>query len=362
MFKKSGLLTFYAETSLHMGSGTSLSYVDLPIQREKHTDFPIMQASGIKGVIREFAERQWKDDKTKVEVIFGPKEGDKFASCIVFTDAKILLFPVRSVSGIFAWVASPFILKRFKRDLESAGIEFKDNNEEINIPEPSGEEKIIVATNSILKVQNTSQVMLEEFVFDVEDGGKSEQANKIANKIKGFLPQNSAFQDLINEFPARFCIVADNVFKDFVKLAVEIQTRIKIDQTTGIVKEGALFTEELVPSESVFYSLVFFNDPYFGLKEDLRKEIENFYKSQKPWEEVVKSQEVKDKGWDSVKEEVKKYVKEAYQKKYLKAEYFCDLQNSLFNSLNLLQLGGDETLGRGFLRVKFTKGGHNENN
>ncbi|HDD44620.1 MAG TPA: type III-B CRISPR module RAMP protein Cmr4, partial [Candidatus Desulfofervidus auxilii] len=93
MFKKSGLLTFYAETSLHMGSGTSLSYVDLPIQREKHTEFPIMQASGIKGVIREFAERHWKDDKTKVEVIFGPKEGDKFASCIVFTDAKILLFP-----------------------------------------------------------------------------------------------------------------------------------------------------------------------------------------------------------------------------------------------------------------------------
>ena len=308
MFKKSGLLTFYAETSLHMGSGTSLSYVDLPIQREKHTDFPIMQASGIKGVIREFAERQWKDDKIKVETIFGPEEGDKFASCIIFTDAKILLFPVRSVAGIFAWVSCPFVLKRFKRDLESAGVEFKDNNEEINIPEPSGEEKIIVITDSILKVQSTNQVMLEEFVFNVEDDSKSNQATQIANKIKEFLPENPALQDLINELPTRFCIVADNVFKDFVKLAIEIQTRIKINQTTGIVEEGALFTEELVPSESVFYSLVFFNDPY---------------------NKINGVQNVDD-------------VMNATQ--------------NLFSNFPLLQLGGDETLGRGLLRVKFTQG------
>jgi len=308
MFKKSGLLTFYAETSLHMGSGTSLSYVDLPIQREKHTDFPIMQASGIKGVIKEFAERQWKDNKIKVETIFGPEEGDKFASCIIFTDAKILLFPVRSVAGIFAWVSCPFVLKRFKRDLESAGVEFKDNNEEINIPEPSGEEKIIVITDSILKVQSTNQVMLEEFVFNVEDDSKSNQATQIANKIKEFLPDNPALQDLINELPKRFCIVADNVFKDFVKLAVEIQTRIKINQATGTVEEGALFTEELVPSESIFYSLVFFNDPY---------------------NKINGVQNVDD-------------VMNATQ--------------NLFSNFPLLQLGGDETLGRGLLRVKFTQG------
>jgi len=311
MFEKSGLLTFYVESSLHMGAGTAVSYVDLPIQREKHTDFPIIQASGIKGVMREFAEREWKDDKTKVETIFGPKEGDKFASCIVFTDAKILLFPVRSVSGIFAWVTCPFVLKRFKRDLESAGIEFKDNNEEIKIPEPSGEEKnrekIIVTTNSVLKVQSTNQVMLEEFVFDVEDG-KGEEANKIANKIKEFLPENSALQDLINELPKRFCIVADNVFKDFVKLAVEIQTRIKINQTTGTVEEGALFTEELVPSESIFYSLVFFNDPYNKING-----LQNV-------DDVMKATQ------------------------------------NLFSNFPLLQLGGDETLGRGLLRVKFTQG------
>jgi CRISPR/Cas system CMR subunit Cmr4 (Cas7 group RAMP superfamily) len=35
MYKKSAVLTFYAETPIHMGSGQSVSYVDLPISKRK---------------------------------------------------------------------------------------------------------------------------------------------------------------------------------------------------------------------------------------------------------------------------------------------------------------------------------------
>jgi len=98
MYKKAALLTFYAETPIHMGSGQSVSYVDLPIQRERHTSFPVLWASGIKGVIRNLALRKWTD-KDKVNTIFGPdpEDASDFASCISITDAKILLYPVRSV-------------------------------------------------------------------------------------------------------------------------------------------------------------------------------------------------------------------------------------------------------------------------
>ncbi|MCD6408189.1 type III-B CRISPR module RAMP protein Cmr4, partial [bacterium] len=70
MFKEKAILTFYAETPIHMGAGQSVSYVDLPIQRERHTSFPILWSSGIKGVIREQVERKW-EDKERVNVIFG---------------------------------------------------------------------------------------------------------------------------------------------------------------------------------------------------------------------------------------------------------------------------------------------------
>ena len=45
MFQKANLLFLYTETPLHVGSGSSLGTVDLPIQREHHTNLPMVQLS-----------------------------------------------------------------------------------------------------------------------------------------------------------------------------------------------------------------------------------------------------------------------------------------------------------------------------
>jgi CRISPR-associated protein Cmr4 len=151
MYKKAALLTFYAETPIHMGSGQSVSYVDLPIQRERHTSFPVLWASGIKGVIRNLALREW-NDKDKINTIFGPdpEDASDFASCISITDAKILLYPVRSVKGVFAWITCPFVLKRFKEDLKAIGVDFKElNYQKIDVPD----DKVFIASDN-LTIQN----------------------------------------------------------------------------------------------------------------------------------------------------------------------------------------------------------------
>ncbi len=44
-------------------------------------------------------------------------------------------------------------------------------------------------------------------------------------------------------------------FKNFVKMFTEVITRTKIDNIKGTVKDGALFTEEYLPAETVMYSL-----------------------------------------------------------------------------------------------------------
>jgi len=296
MYKKSTLLTFYAETPIHMGAGQSISYVDLPIQRERHTSFPVLWSSGIKGVIRDVALRVW-NDKDKVETIFGPEEGSDFASCISITDAKILLYPVRSVKGVFAWITCPFVLKRFKEDLEAVGVKFKHNDQEIQIPDVS-DDKVFIADDN-LKIQEQNNVAFEEFVFEVDESQK-QQIEKLANFLKNILPDNLLTQSL----QKHLAIVSDNVFKDFVNYAVEIRTRIRIDQALGTVKSGALFSEELIPSESVFYSLLFIKDSF---KPNTNMNAENV---------------------------------------------FSEI-NSLLSQNSLLQLGGDETIGKGYVRVKF---------
>jgi len=336
MFKKSEILTFYCETPLHMGAGTSVSYVDLPIQRERHTDFPIMQATGIKGVLREAFERQ-TDDKTLTEVIFGPEKGDSFASCISITDAKILLFPVRSASGIFSWITCPFVLERFKKD---TGIS--------DIPKVStpGENEIIVAKekNNILKIED-KYVFLEEFVFDVKE---VDEISEIVNKIKNLLPSNNL---ILNTLSQRFAIVNDNVFTDFVKMAVEIRTRIKIDQATGTVGEGP-FVEELIPSESIFYSIVSFNPPFLEMQKEKMEEIKKYKSENKEKNfEVVKEDLIRNeliKG----KEKNIEYIKIAYEKDILDENGVIKQFQTL--SDQVLQFGGDETVGSGIVRMKLS--------
>ena len=366
MYKKSAVLTFYAETPIHMGSGQSVSYVDLPIQRERHTSFPVLWSSGIKGVIRDLASRVW-NDKDKVETIFGPEDGGSdFASCISITDAKILLYPVRSVKGVFAWITCPFVLRRFKEDLKAVGI-----NLSVQIFDVSDDKKVLVSNSSALRIDN-NQVALEEFVFKAE---VKNEVKELADFLKNFVHQNDLTTDLRNHL----AIVSDNVFKDFVNYAVEIRTRIRIDQTKGTVKERALFSEELIPSESVFYSLIFITDPYFGIEKELYNEFLKTYVSGIDWnsakiqikgeiENLKQSQNKEDKEkasrlereFNKIKDEIEKRMKKSYENGYFvadsqnKRDILEQFRNLLDNSL--LQLGGDETTGKGYVRVKFNEG------
>ena len=309
MYKKSGLITYYALTPVHTGAGSSVSYIDLPVQRERHTSFPIMAGSGLKGVFRALAERDREKGNLELNIdeIFGPEDGSKGSSCVAFTDAKILLYPVRSVKNTFAWITCPFVLKRFKEDLESAGKEI----ENFSIPEVS-DDKIIVALNSPLIINNnptnnnsnnnnSKKVGLEEFVFDVDNTQIDNNLIDLIEKIKGYIPDTETTQNL----SARFAIVSDNVFTDLVNYAVEVRTRIKIDQTTGTASSGALFTVEMVPSESIFYSLVFSDEP------------------------------------NNSNDNSNNYTNGVINK----------IKNLIDNKV--IQVGGDETIGLGFVKVKF---------
>ncbi len=313
MYKDRALLTYYTLTPLHMGSGSSVHYVDLPIQRERHTSFPIMAGSGIKGVFRNLAER--KLDKEIVDKIFGHEKASEEASMIAFTDAKILLYPVRSLKGTFAWITCPLVLKRFKEELKSLG-KTEDTNWEVPNLEPDKDNKdkdnkALVSNNSSLVIDDKS-IGLEEFVFDCE---KNENVDEIAEAIKKYLPQTS----MVNELSKRLVLVSDNVFTDFVNYAVEIRTRIRIDQETGTVERGVLFTVEFVPSEAIFYSFVFFIERKEGDSSDARTKFEKLF-----------SPEDKDKA-NKNKVENKK-VKEL-----------------------VLQFGGDETIGAGFTKVRYNE-------
>ncbi|RMA96967.1 type III-B CRISPR module RAMP protein Cmr4 [Hydrogenothermus marinus] len=288
---------YHCHTPLHIGSGTTLDVIDLPIQREAHTDYPVMPSTAIKGVIRaeyglkesnftpeEFPEKleDCKKEKTICKEFFeifgdGDQEGD-----IIFTDGKILLFPVKSVKGVFAWITCPLVLKRFSRDI---GL---DNFGEIDIKK---DEAIAIGDKITIGNGNKKYVVLEELSFKVKNN--NENSDVIENIHKN-LPQDLQ-KDIEKE---KIIILSDDNFKYFVKNHTEVNARTRIDQTTGTVKTGSLWYEELVPAETVFYNAIF-------------------------------SRTEKEKNLNKVKNFIDKKV---------------------------FQFGGDETLGRGFTKVYIKEG------
>lgn len=239
------MIYLYAETPLHPGSGSSInSAIDLPIQRERHTDFPIIQGSSMKGVLRNHAaEVGFAEDDVKK--IFGAEGEEGVAGYASVTDARILAFPVRSLAGVFNWITCPLILDRYKRDLKLANISIN-----WNIPSLSKHE-IMTKDNSSTKIGQN--VYLEEIKLTYK---KPESYEMIWDDISKAVPDGDEYKFIQDKIKTDLGIVDNEVFRDIASLTTEVTARIAIDPKTGTVKPGALWYEEALPTDTFMYSLI----------------------------------------------------------------------------------------------------------
>lgn len=282
MFKLAKPLFLICETPLHAGSGDALGVVDLPIQRERHTGFPKIEASSLKGALRESFEEKYVTDRNTprnnpdVYSLFGPEEDEARteprSGALGFTDARLLFFPVKSVKGVYAYVTCPMILEKFIKELKISVPEIKDIPK---LPESLNGKR--TKTSSL--VVSGDNIILEEYTFEVKvDESCSEFANWISEKIFN-IPEMKYWKDkLANDL----VILSNDDFKDMVNLFTEVITRTKINNETGTVESGALFTEEFLPQESILYSLVMASPEFQKEGKKAEKIMELFESGLKP--------------------------------------------------------------------------------
>lgn len=244
------ILTLFAESPIHAGTGAELGYVDLPIQRERATEIPVIHSSGVKGVLRDLANI----DKLSAEIIttlFGseppqsPGGSSLEPGALVFSDARLVLFPCRTAGPMFAWVTCPYLLNRLKRDAQITGIK----NVPEKVPQPSEIEAIV--TNKSEFPQDG--VLIEEFKFNRK---VDESADSWSAFLQTLLPKDQAYSYWHQLLPKALAIVSDDNLRDFVKNATEVVTRVRLDPKTKTVVTGALWTEEYLPQDSLLYSFV----------------------------------------------------------------------------------------------------------
>lgn len=292
MFKEKDILFLYAETPLHPGAGAGLGFIDLPLQRERFTGLPIIQGSGMKGSIREFFECQPgarnPSNKLIQEILdtFGPEAGEgasEYAGAITISDARVLLFPVRSLYGVFAYLTCPLILNRFKRDLDLAGQQFSPL---ATIPDPKGDNICVISNDNDKSIiaqaadgKNWSAVF-DEFAFSAQ---LSPETRSISAFIRDYcFPKNTVYNSWKSNFPSRFAIVPDDVFADFTCIGAEVISRNKVGKTGAVSEEdGDLWTEEHMPSETLLYCILLASDPLSESKKSLlnAKAVKEFLKS-----------------------------------------------------------------------------------
>ncbi len=263
MSNETRMYWIHALTPLHVGAGRGVGYIDLPIQREKVTNLPLVPGSAIKGV---FVDKySATEEKRNSDLIFraafgisdphGGAEAGANSGSLIFTDARLICLPVRSLYGTFAWCTSPLILKRLHRDLDASGlasrvkppVALKTENS-IHIPQ---------GIDSVLQ-DNQKQVFLEDLDLRAEPCQTAAAwATEVGTWIFG---KDSSWS---KTFAERFAVVPDNVFNFLVETGTEVNARVRIDDERKTVVPGALWYEESLPAESILAGLVWC-DRVFG--------------------------------------------------------------------------------------------------
>jgi CRISPR-associated protein Cmr4 len=241
-------------SSLHAGTGQGAGIIDLPIAREKVTGIPFLPGSSLKGALSTRCYNR-DGDASPCKDIFGAKdvlsEENARASLAQFSDQKLLLLPVRSLAGIFAWITSPYVLSRLLRDIADTDVEPPEGA----IPMPKSVDSCSVVSEGsaiIPKLESgVKKVYLEDLDLNVSvDVGADVWAQWLKQHI---FPEQEEDNDL---FPSRFCVVHDDLFSFLLETATEVNARIRLEEETKTVREGALWYEETLPAETILSGLV----------------------------------------------------------------------------------------------------------
>ncbi len=254
MFEAHDMLYLYVETPLHAGMGSTVGVVDLPIQRERITHYPCVPGSGLKGALRAEAELAGADaNGVGVADVFGPETANAsdHAGAVSFGDARLLLFPVRSLCGVFVWTTSVAVLSRYARDLTAVGIKGFPV-----IPPAPGTSKTSASNWGAISAGD--KAVLEEYCFTHHVEG-DDATRLIAEWLAEYaLPATDEYAHFRTELQRRLVVLSEDEFRDFTQFATEVVTRVHLDAETKTVMSGQLWTEEMLPAETLLYAPLHF--------------------------------------------------------------------------------------------------------
>lgn len=257
------LTIIHALSALHAGTGQGSGIIDLPVAREKATGLPYLPGSSLKGALKtacplEFEVLVGNSGKRgiKREQIFGSEQVDSVntsAGTIQFSDQRLLLLPVRSLAGTFAWVTSPYILLRLRRNLLDLKLIDAEALTVPQIAEKESKSALVTETKDQISCKlfaHKEKIYLEDLdLVASQDPRASAWAQWLGKQI---FAGEDEWQNMLRE---RFCLVHDDILSFLLETATEIVARIRLEESSKTVSQGALWYEEALPAETILSGL-----------------------------------------------------------------------------------------------------------
>jgi len=250
---KTRLLYLYTRTPLHVGAGSSVGAIDQPVQRERHTGFPLIPGSSLKGSFADswnetLETRSEGGDARRVRGhsaaawLFGSDDAENAAAgALLFSEARLLAFPIRSARGSYAWITCPLMLQRAARD----GV----LNADLIVPEEPNDEEATFQTEGPLALEENgkSHIVLEEYCFSATGDDSDDLARALADLVS---------DDTFASVAKRLVVLSNGMMTHFATTACEVAQHVRISDETGAAEGTGLFNQENVPADALFYSIV----------------------------------------------------------------------------------------------------------
>lgn len=251
-------MIYHCETPLRAGVGSSLGVVDLPIQREKHTNFPKIEASAIKWALKDrVAGVETANNEGKAEELFGSEaaegmEDGGLAGKIMVTSGRVLFFPVRTRRGLFAYITCPFVFKRFLheiKDINNSGLlkELEEGYNQNNIRNIKIDQIYHMSRKEYSNVTEYRKNETKEVVFSFGSyevvGEKGRNSTILSKGMPEFI------RDKVNN---DLFMVSDELFRTAVDMETETMYRTKIVDGG----DNPIFTVEYLPEDTILYNCI----------------------------------------------------------------------------------------------------------
>ncbi|HET9895398.1 MAG TPA: type III-B CRISPR module RAMP protein Cmr4 [Streptosporangiaceae bacterium] len=262
-----GLLFLYAETPVHAGADTGLGAVDLPIQREITTGLPIIKGESLKGALRERL-RTPEVDRARWLKMFGDAPpslsqpgGTLRPGEIRVHEAQLVAFPVPTLDG-FAWVTCPLVRARLHRRASLAKITSLAGDDRAGADDTEAEDDTrCLRTDTRLdgrKTPPSRPIVLGSYAFTSH--GDNDFKGWATSLSGAALPELAEHDDFRKRLQRDLYQVSDLAMKALTSECAEVRARVQLggddDQNpVKTVRRGPFYSEYL-PSESLLVALI----------------------------------------------------------------------------------------------------------